>query len=219
MDELNNVPRFQNTDRDRITEQFKKIDDKITGLSGDARLHLDEINSLRKQLLVETDRGLCLMAVGRIDLVLTTFLENKLVGSKTLKRDLFSNGGPLSTLSSRIKMAYSLGLISKAHFHGIDMLRMVRNKFAHSDQPITFESVEIMELCMNVELYSTQHERPSRAKFITTYLFLLSALMTELRESVPFIEKTEHITPGKVSILAETAKLIQNEVLRGSRDT
>ena len=47
---------------------------------------------------------------------------------------IFENNGPLSTMSSRIKLAHALGLYSDPIHDELDHLREIRNAFAHGWQ-------------------------------------------------------------------------------------
>lgn len=50
---------------------------------------------------------------------------------------------PLSDFSSKIKMARALGIISKDEKSQIDCIRSIRNAFAHTMSPISFQTGEI----------------------------------------------------------------------------
>lgn len=45
--------------------------------------------------------------------------------------DMFGNQSPLGTFSSKISLAYCLGLISKQLYDDLEKYRKIRNKFAH----------------------------------------------------------------------------------------
>jgi len=169
----------------------------------------ESLSKLRKELIQESDRGLCLLAIGRLDVILTKILEIKLLGSKTFKRDLFNNNGPLCTLSSKIKMSYSLGLITKNTYEEIEVMRKVRNMFAHSDQHISFDSKEVEDACSGMIMFPLQKGRKNRAKFITTFLFVTSSILAELRKVKPFEVKNEYLSREAIEKVAKHSEKLR----------
>jgi len=94
----------------------------------------------------ESDRGAIILA--------TTHLEDNLqlaimAGLPTLQTDelafrvMFENDGPLATFSSRIKMAYAMGLADVKSQKDMDLIRQIRNACAHSRQPISLDTPEL----------------------------------------------------------------------------
>jgi DNA-binding MltR family transcriptional regulator len=59
---------------------------------------------------------------------------------------LFRGTGPLSVFSSKIRIAYGFGLLSKEASVDAHLVRGIRNKFAHAEERISFDSDEIKEL-------------------------------------------------------------------------
>lgn len=76
--------------------------------------------------------------------------------NKEDKKNLTSGNGPLSTFSARISMAYLLGLINQEQYNELNLIRKIRNGFAHKLDEITFDSnLEIKNRCLNLKLYGT----------------------------------------------------------------
>jgi hypothetical protein len=69
-----------------------------------------ETEAFRKPLSAESDRGCALFAAAYLDSSLSDLLYVSLVAKKKIESDLFDGTNPLMTFSSRIKMAYYLGL-------------------------------------------------------------------------------------------------------------
>jgi DNA-binding MltR family transcriptional regulator len=78
-----------------------------------------------------TERGLVLVWASMVDEMLCRLLEQFLVDSTITKDMLRGGSGPLSAFSARTKAAFSLGLISKDELQAIEVVRSVRNSFAH----------------------------------------------------------------------------------------
>lgn len=86
------------------------------------------VDELRK----ESDRGSIIVAVSLLDDTLSKLIKAKLAPSIENRDELFDDyAAPFSTFSSRIDLAYRLGLLrpqTRATFH---LLRKIRNNFAH----------------------------------------------------------------------------------------
>lgn len=78
-----------------------------------------------------TERGLVLVWASMVDEMLCRLLEQFLVENTITKDMLRVGSGPLSAFSARTKAAFSLGLISKDELQAIEVVRAVRNSFAH----------------------------------------------------------------------------------------
>ena len=99
-------------------------------------------------LMEESDRGCVLVAAAILEncleeLFRNIFTRNKV--SKKLQDSIFDFNNPLSTFSSKIKLAYSLGHISRQLFEDLETIRKIRNKFAHTSIEVDFIGDEVSE--------------------------------------------------------------------------
>ena len=60
---------------------------------------------------------------------------------------LFSGFGPLSTFSAKIMTAYATNIIDKEIRDDLDVLREIRNAFAHNYGHISLDTKEIIDIC------------------------------------------------------------------------
>jgi mannitol operon repressor len=101
--------------------------------------YLDELNK-------ESPRGKVLISTGYLEEMLKEILSGFLMEDKIVD-DLFDSGNaPLGTLSARAKLAYTLGLISDVEFQDIDLIRRIRNDFAH-DMKASFADKSVRSRC------------------------------------------------------------------------
>lgn len=89
------------------------------------RLFLEASNS-------ETDRGRALVASSLIEEMLEEVLRAFLLENAATKNLFDAANAPLSTLSAKASASRALGLISSAEFRDIEIVRKIRNAFAHS---------------------------------------------------------------------------------------
>ena len=98
------------------------------------------------ELRSESDRGATILTAVWIE----ELLERKLKkffseGNSDTRRGLYDLNGPLSSFSAKIDAAYCLGWIDSTLFHDINLVRQIRNKFAHKLHGITLESSKIRD--------------------------------------------------------------------------
>jgi DNA-binding MltR family transcriptional regulator len=146
--------------------------------------------SFRSALTKESDRGCALFAAAYLDKALSDLLYVSLVEDKSIEKDLFDGSAPLGTFSARIKIAYYLGLISVSCRRDLDLVRTIRNDFAHNAEIISFEDQKIAQRCRTfVYSYHEKKERP-RAHFTSAVMGTLSQIQGETLLTVPHKPKT-----------------------------
>ena len=97
-----------------------------------------------KELRSESDRGATILASVWIEHLLKRKLRTLFSkGNAAARRRLFDNNGPFSAFSSKIHAAYCLGWIDSDGFHDINLVRKIRNRFAHELHGIDLENPEI----------------------------------------------------------------------------
>ena len=65
---------------------------------------------------------------------------------------MFQSSGPLGSFSTKISLAYLMGLISEEFFKGLEIMRHIRNRFAHRTEIRSFDHQEISDRCFNFTL-------------------------------------------------------------------
>ena len=88
---------------------------------------------------MEGERSSVVLGAERINVALEALIQNSLYPSANRKDSLFLPDGILGSFSSKIEMAYRLGLIDLSFKQALDIIRKLRNSFAHA---IKVESLE-----------------------------------------------------------------------------
>ncbi|MGM4892315.1 MltR family transcriptional regulator [Tardiphaga sp. 839_C3_N1_4] len=97
-----------------------------------------DLNRLNRMLDTLDDRGLVLSLAAFAEGALGNLIGAFLIPGDAAKQLLEGFNAPLGTFSARIKMAFSLGLITASQHADLDRLRKIRNAFAHSWEPLSF---------------------------------------------------------------------------------
>ncbi len=120
-------------------------------LSEDFASDFAEMLRIADELKHESDRGVVLIVAAFLDEQLEMLLTRHFIDDPKIAAELLSSGsGPLGSFSSRMKLAYCLDLIHPQHYKDLQVIRKLRNEFAHSHIRVSFESDRIRDLCANL---------------------------------------------------------------------
>lgn len=92
----------------------------------------------------ESDRGAIIFAASLVaeslEAMIRANLRDDPTTVKNIVNPMFDGLGPLATFSAQIKLAYSMKLICKEAFDALELLRKLRNAFAHEPRPLNLDS-------------------------------------------------------------------------------
>ena len=94
----------------------------------------------------ETDRGVALIAAAFLDDCLDVMIRAAFVDDPEAVGRMLGPGRPLESFGARAHLAYCIGLLGPDIYHDINLIREIRNDFAHR-QPTTFEAGDIRSKC------------------------------------------------------------------------
>ena len=117
----------------------------------DAHPHLEKFWPYMELLENESDRGKVLVSTGFIEQQLKEILLAFTVEGSGGEGLLEGANAPLGTFSSRILACYALGLISESEHHDLNLVRKIRNDFAH-DIHTNFETASVVSRCSDLLL-------------------------------------------------------------------
>jgi len=127
----------------------------------------------------ESPRGQVLISSSYLENLLGEILLSFLVDSKSTDKLLNGFNAPLGTFSSRIEAAHSSGLITLREYQELDLIRKIRNEFAHNLKA-NFESEKIKSFCIQLsysaEDYGDVRVNPT-GKFVTAATALILNLV------------------------------------------
>jgi DNA-binding MltR family transcriptional regulator len=108
----------------------------------------EQVGEILKELQSQTDRGTAIIAAAVMDDLLNQLITSRLIDLGSERHDsLFSRtNAPLSSFSSRIEMAFALGVLSNEARLGLHLIRDVRNAFAHRIEQIQFDHPEVAQM-------------------------------------------------------------------------
>lgn len=157
------------------------------------RLETDEINQFLREMHAETDRGAALVGAVLVDESLLACLRANMRSGKASDELLIGASAPLGTFSARIKACFCLRLIYPNQFDDSQLVRKIRNEFAHGGCGLSFESPNIKAMCGKLST-SSLADAP-RMRYVLSVAVLsasiqhLAAEAAQLRDSA---EATTH---------------------------
>jgi hypothetical protein len=110
-----------------------------------------EIHEALSELEHASPRGAAILGAAFVDENLTRLLKSKLKQDKKLLDDMFEPSRPLGSFGSKINLAFLMGLYSEEARTELDIIKNIRNKFAHRIAP-SFASPLIRERAMTLSL-------------------------------------------------------------------
>lgn len=113
---------------------------------------LDELQNCRDnifdQLHGESDRGCILVAASILDdalgALLQALVQKRPAFTTKRRKELLGFFGPLGSFSSRIAVAYAFGLIPDWMYKNLELIRNIRNDFAHGYESTDFSNEKLI---------------------------------------------------------------------------
>lgn len=148
-----------------------------------------ETVKIRCYLTHESDRGIIILAAAHIDGCLKDIFRASMLNRPKLFEELTSGNGPLSSFSSRTKMAYMYGHIGKKCLNMLNGIRGIRNKCAHLTEFYDFSDDEIKQqvdaIWSNI---GGKTKMNSRQKFIKSFLYCVAQINYAVKFADPVTE-------------------------------
>lgn len=112
----------------------------------------DQWKEWMEEFKSESDRACAVLGPAVLDSQLYHLLKDYFVNDPTKTEKLFEGpAGPAANFSSRINLAYALGFISPDELYDLNIIRKIRNKFAHELHGLTFSIQHISDLCRKLK--------------------------------------------------------------------
>ena len=99
----------------------------------------------------ESDRAAAVLSAAYLDELLKQLLLASFVDNSRTVTDLLGPNAALGSFGGRVNLAYALGLITKAEAGDLNLLRRIRNDFAHHLHGLSFNTRRIADRCANFQ--------------------------------------------------------------------
>jgi hypothetical protein len=139
---------------------------------------IEHRTALEKEMYHESDRASVVMFGSQVELALEKLLKKKFrsgLSNEKLK-GLFEYNAPLASFSAKIDVAYALNLIGPVALHDLHIVRTLRNEFAHSRMPLTYDHPAVKAVCAELKT-------PDTGKFFIPLGYLTSVTRAKLKRA------------------------------------
>jgi hypothetical protein len=112
-----------------------------------------DLPRLEAELYGSSDRASAVMLGSIVEAALENFLRSKIRPSLNADdiRLLFEFSGVLGTFGAKIIAAYAFNWYGPETRHDLDLIRTIRNEFAHSRKSFGFLDTPVAEICTNLK--------------------------------------------------------------------
>ena len=130
--------------------------------------------------------------------------------SKTELDDLFGYPAPLDSLSSKTRVAYAIGMFGKVTRDNLSAVTKIRNLFAHTPTPISFDTPEVANACKRLKIIEAYKIAPhlglhhipdagetARSQYIESSIAMILALMVYQQEYINTQELTDALLQNR----------------------
>ncbi len=93
--------------------------------------NIEDFNVFAEEFGGETDRAAVVLGAAKLDTLLYHLIQKSLLPNTSSNDELLDGDAPISTFSSRINMAFRLGLIDPELTRALHLVKRIRNIFAH----------------------------------------------------------------------------------------
>lgn len=110
---------------------------------------VDDLSDMEKEFYGESDRAVVILQASMVENALEIALR------KVLKQEvpgLFDYDGPMGTLANRIKVGYALGIFGATTRGDLNLIRELRNQFAHCRNPLSFDMPVVADVCSHLQI-------------------------------------------------------------------
>ena len=145
-----------------------------------------------KEIEGVSDRSAAILVASQVDEVLGGLIESNLEKkSEATLRALYGSGGALSTFYAKIHLGYAMGFYDEETRDDLEVIRRVRNVFAHAHRPIDFKATKVAKECRKFKIINDQNHPMAKTLDWTSYrnpgnLDRDSFVMTALSLSIYF---------------------------------
>ena len=106
-----------------------------------------EWSSFYEEMATESERAMAVLAAAWIDSLLTRKLEILFSkGNSKTRQNLLNSDGPFASFSAKVNVTFCLGWIDVDVHHDLEVIRKIRNTFAHQIHGLSMDSPAIKEL-------------------------------------------------------------------------
>jgi hypothetical protein len=114
---------------------------------------LAERTTILHEIHTLDDRSVAILAAVHLESSLEAAILTKMIPlPENEVNEIFSgDAAPLSTFSAKIRMAFAMGILGPQTRKDLNIIKNIRNAFAHAQRPVKFDTPEIATACAQIQ--------------------------------------------------------------------
>ena len=197
---------------EKIICESQKIIEALKGkVTPEVRARMQEVIDFRTSITGETDRGAVLMSAAFLDDKLKGLLQKTMVQDQRISRRAFDFNGSLGNFSSRIDLAYLLGILPKNAQRDLHTIRAIRNQFAHQAAPLSYDDQKVRPLCDKLIFHGVKDAANAGSKFRRSVMGLLAYITIAFDNVVPKEAALDYAIPDRTEAYQNMAKIFTEQ--------
>ncbi len=120
-----------------------------------------DIETMHEEYVHMTDQATALVFCAMVERSLERAILSRMVRMRKKDRlGLFEGLGPIASIAAKIKIAASLGIVGPNASSDLEIIKNIRNQFAHSFHRITFDTKSVAAECSLLKTTDILRRRP-----------------------------------------------------------
>jgi hypothetical protein len=113
-----------------------------------------DLPAMEQEFYGEADRAVVILQASMVESILENAIAQRMRHDlkEETKKEIFEFEGPIGTFSAKITVAYALGIFGSITRRDLDLIRLMRNQFAHSRKPLKFSISVVTNVCAQLRL-------------------------------------------------------------------
>ncbi len=113
---------------------------------------LTDWHGFQQEFRSESDRAAAIVGAALLDAQLEQLIASFLIDELKEIGVLFDFTGPFGSFGARIRVAFSLGLVSRDEYDDLKIIQAIRNDFAHHLHGLSFAEQSIKDRCFSLRI-------------------------------------------------------------------
>jgi hypothetical protein len=148
----------------------------------------EDASEIFQEIETQTDRSAAIIAATFVETTLRAAIETEWnIPSNSVRERIFKGYAPLSSFSAKIEIGSVIGLFGPKTHGDLNLIRKIRNEFAHFLNPLSFKTPHVERLCEQLQLRKEMAvpdgSEVNRYRFVEackTIIFVFSIRVEEL---------------------------------------
>jgi hypothetical protein len=123
----------------------------------------EALEIVEKELFYTSDRVTAVMLASFVETALERLLASRMRDdlNSSQRERLFGFEGVVGTFSAKIMIAYAMKIIGPITYSDLNLIKLLRNEFAHSRRAFNFQTPEVVAVCKELKIPKLQDSSTS----------------------------------------------------------